>query len=538
MNLPAEVRARRSYKAGLRLLGVLLLAVVSAATLPEANATTNLVYTLNDTGAGSLRQVIQNSSPSDTIIFSNIVTGTITLTSGELLIDKSLSILGPGTKVLAVSGNTNSRVFQVAAGVVTISGLMLRDGKYLGATITNQGQDGFGGGIYCAQLATLTVSDCVVSNCFAIGGNGGESPGSGQYGGWGGWAYGGGVCSDGVLTLERCWLVGNRVIGGTGGDGGLNGYGGMGGYGSGGGLCNRSNNMTVRGCTLSANQAILGHEGGGTSPGLSGSASAGGLYNLAGAATLINCTVSGNAVDGILGFGTGGAIVSSPRYAPSATLVLVSCTVADNFSDGSNGGVANSGGTCYVTNSIIARNVAGSASDVGGAFISGGYNLIGYQADAGTGFVDGVDHDQAGTITPLDPMLSPLGDFGGPTPTHALLSGSPAIDQGKSFGLATDQRGAPRPFDFASIPNAGGSDGSDIGAFESGSAQLDLRKHGINAVLSWPSYYGGFSLEFSTNAALPNGWTLAGGSAVVVGNQYQQTNGPISGDRFFRLRGN
>jgi hypothetical protein len=47
-----------------------------------------------------------------------------------------------------------------------------------------------------------------------------------------------------------------------------------------------------------------------------------------------------------------------------------------------------------------------------------------------------------------------------------LLRGSPAIDQGKRFGESTDQRGMHRPYDFPSIPNASGGDGTDIGAFE------------------------------------------------------------------------
>jgi hypothetical protein len=57
-------------------------------------------------------------------------------------------------------------------------------------------------------------------------------------------------------------------------------------------------------------------------------------------------------------------------------------------------------------------------------------------------------------------------DNGGAAPTHQLLSGSPAIDKGNSFGLTTDQRGAPRPVDNSSILNAMGGNGSDVGAIE------------------------------------------------------------------------
>ena len=95
------------------------------------------------------------------------------------------------------------------------------------------------------------------------------------------------------------------------------------------------------------------------------------------------------------------------------------------------------------------------AGVVAGTITNGGYNL-----DSGTscGFPT-----QNST---KDPLLGPLADNGGPTKTHALLEGSPAIDQGNSFGESTDQRGLPRPSDFVGIPNASGGDGSDIGAFE------------------------------------------------------------------------
>jgi hypothetical protein len=55
---------------------------------------------------------------------------------------------------------------------------------------------------------------------------------------------------------------------------------------------------------------------------------------------------------------------------------------------------------------------------------------------------------------------------GGPTPTHAFLPDSPAVNQGLCFGIHTDQRGQPRPVLFPGIPAAPGGDGTDIGAFE------------------------------------------------------------------------
>ena len=89
---------------------------------------------------------------------------------------------------------------------------------------------------------------------------------------------------------------------------------------------------------------------------------------------------------------------------------------------------------------------------------SQGNNLIG-ETDGSTGWVAS---DLTGTIaTPLNPLLAPLGDYGGPTQTMALLPGSPAIDAGNNAlipaGVTTDQRGPPR------IVNGT----VDIGAFES-----------------------------------------------------------------------
>jgi hypothetical protein len=69
------------------------------------------------------------------------------------------------------------------------------------------------------------------------------------------------------------------------------------------------------------------------------------------------------------------------------------------------------------------------------------HNLIG-QTDGSTGFDGG---DLTGTAAnPLDPLFGDFGNFGGPTQTLALVSGSPAIGQGDPAGPATDQRGVTR----------------------------------------------------------------------------------------------
>jgi hypothetical protein len=82
-----------------------------------------------------------------------------------------------------------------------------------------------------------------------------------------------------------------------------------------------------------------------------------------------------------------------------------------------------------------------------GTIVSNGHNLDG---DGTCGL--GEPTDLPGT----DPLLGPLADNGGPSETHALLPGSPAIDAGPPTCEATDQRGVPRPQEAA----------CDIGAYE------------------------------------------------------------------------
>jgi hypothetical protein len=92
-------------------------------TLPS----TFTVMNTNDSGPNSLRAAL--ASGDDTITFAKGLHGTITLTSGELLVSKSVTISGPGANTLAVSGNGASRVFDIAAGQnVNISGLTIAHG--------------------------------------------------------------------------------------------------------------------------------------------------------------------------------------------------------------------------------------------------------------------------------------------------------------------------------------------------------------------------------------------------------------------------
>ncbi len=202
---------------------------------------------LNDDGPGSLRDTITISSPGDTMIFS--VTGTIALTSGELVIEKDLRINGPGAGSLQVSGNYGSRVFRVPAGVVAIiSDIEIILGYAVGPDgavgAPNQpgqaGAPGRGGGIYNA--GSLTLLKCFVRGNLAQGsrgGNGGQNGNDGDNPGGilllagpgsdGGAGEGAGVYSEGSLSVTHCSFFENECVGGAGGkgaDGTIHGFGG------------------------------------------------------------------------------------------------------------------------------------------------------------------------------------------------------------------------------------------------------------------------------------------------------------------------
>ncbi len=285
-----------------------------------------------------------------------------------------------------------------------------------------------------------------------------NSPGNGAAGG-----AGGGVFNQGAASFSASTICSNIC---ADGGGGINVFGGVttsngGDGGSGGGICSLSS-LDLVNCTISGN--LCGNCGNSQLNDGSAGGSGGGVFN-DGILKLTSCTVTTNT------FGIG-----STNMPPGGGHVVILY--------GSGGGLFNqtNAESLIVRNSIIAGNQflfttttpgAGVGlisytldADVSGNFTSQGFNLVGI-AGVDSGFVNGTNSDQVGGGTsPLDPLLGPLQMNGGSTPTHALLPGSPAIDQGNSFGLHVDQRGKLRPHNFPSIPNAAGGDGSDIGAFE------------------------------------------------------------------------
>jgi len=122
-----------------------------------------VVTTATDTGAGSLRNALAIAEPGATVAFALACGTTIKLSSGELIVDKPLSIVGPGARCLTVSGNDASRVFSLtgAGSDVGVSGLTITQGRASG-----------GGGIR-NQGANLTLSDVAIVANNALGGAGG-----------------------------------------------------------------------------------------------------------------------------------------------------------------------------------------------------------------------------------------------------------------------------------------------------------------------------------------------------------------------------
>lgn len=438
------------------------------------------VSNLADSGPGSLRDAIANTPAGGTIDFQAGLSGTIKLTSGELVIDHNLTISGPGASAITVSGANSSRVFDIPLSMsAAISGLTIADGY------TTGGLTGWGGGI--ENRGTLSVTDCTITGNFA------------EFGG-------GGIDNHGPLTVTGCVLSNNTTTASLGGGGGgiyssngnvtvaASSFSGNSGQ-QGGAIINNGGTLNVDTSTFSQNHAGVG----------------GGVFNVFGTGTITNSTFANNAADTSAGYagggvansgngkltvsgctftgnsagtatinGGGGAVynqdsiltlVNSTLYGNSAhlgggidnhfsvsiTVLNVSSSTIVGNSAGVGGGVNNSGGTLGAFNTIVAGNTAPGSPDVGGALASQGHNLIGN----GTGGSGYASTDHVGTAaSPIDPMLGPLQNNGGPTQTMALLAGSPAIDGGDNANApAFDQRGPGYPRIVGST--------IDIGAYES-----------------------------------------------------------------------
>ncbi len=360
-----------------------------------------VVTNTSDSGPGSLRDALAIANDGDTIDATGI-SGTILLTSGELQISHAVTINGPGAGSLVIDGDGTFRVFDNLISGVTIFGFTITNGSAPGDN---------GGGVFNegGNSSTLRLSNCIVS------GNSAD--------------FGAGVFnSNGTLTVDFCTISGNDANFG------------------GGGIANSAidgtANLIISNSTISDNSAIA-NDGGGITNGAGGSASA--------VASVIvgDSTFSGNSATG-----NGGAIANAADVGTSARLTITNSTITANSAIGNGGGIYDQGAAEFEIGSTV-LNAGSSGENIfnGGRGNSLGYNL---SSDDGAGILTGPG-DQINT----DPMLGPLQDNGGPTFTHELLPGSPAIDAGDpSFTPPPlfDQRGP----GFARVSDSR----IDIGSFE------------------------------------------------------------------------
>jgi hypothetical protein len=411
---------------------------------------------IDNANAGtSLHNCAPGSIGPDVIDFSLPPSTTINLTGPLPDVTQNLTITGPGLGQLTITGNDLYRPLLIDPGVtVDVSGLTITHGCACPGT---------GGGI--ANSGMLSLTDVAVTRSMAAA----TAAGANNF------AEGGGIqnTSGATLSLLRSAISGNTVL--ASGATGQNGA-------SGGGIMNRGTLLIDR-STVSANHAT-GIAGAGATTNVSG----GGIDTAKPLATG-RSTISGNAVSatgGVSNSAAGGGIASF-NDPVNLTISLDRTTVSGNSVAGDAsaqaGGVQGFGSDFSVSSSTISGNSALSGANLTfGATskefkntivsnpLGGGLNCS--AASAGSQGFNIEDTDTCGfgqtTDQPdTDPMLGALADNGGPTQTMALLSGSPAIDQGQlTPGETTDQRVLTRPVDFPAISSPTGGDGTDIGAFE------------------------------------------------------------------------
>jgi hypothetical protein len=359
----------------------------------------------------AVRAAIANAPNGGTVDLSPLSQCTITLTGGAFTSNMdTLSIVGPEDRTLKFDGDLQGRVIvHNGGGVLTLDHLditrgYIDDGKYAGGAVFSSGS---------IVLASSRVTESMV---------GGPAANTQAFGG-------GGLYALRSVTLDESVVSGNESRGRAGG------------------ICSMSGDVTIRNSTVSDNHSDL--EGGGVfAPACFGVCTVGEFTT-----TIENSTISGNSS------GTNGGGV----HVTYGNVLVRNSTVADNAALDAVAG----GGGIFVRNfvngvqlapeiTLVSSIVAGNTStspiaDIGGVMslvVQGDHNII----------MSMNGEPPAGTLV-LAPGLLPLGDYGGPTPTHALATDSPAIDRGSNPGhFASDQRGVGYPRLF-------GAD-TDIGAFE------------------------------------------------------------------------
>jgi hypothetical protein len=432
------------------------------------------VTSIADNGPGSLRAALAAAVPADTIGFDLPNPSTIHLTSGTLSVTAGVFIRGPGPSELTIQGNgTFGDFFVSGAKGTTISGLTITGGSSVASgggigtgsavltlnndVITGNHAATAGGGI--ENGGGLLMTDCTVSdNTAVIEGGGidsaisiattitGSTITNNTVTAQNQAAAGGGIFSDGSLTLINSTISQNTVdsVAATGSAAGNNAE-------AGGLYSDVDGSYTIIGCTFSGNGARGGMAASGT-----GGAALGGGARLATSGIIDDCTFNGNiafggqTTNGTGGNGVGGGI----EWIFNASPTLINCTIVGNdAAQGATatghfigllsfGGGINANGSGTVENTIVAGNAASNGPDIDGVLTTAFADLVGDGSDSDQ--TNGVNGNQVGTpVSPIDPLLGPLQNNGGPTQTMMPLANSTAINEGSNAFVqsAVDQRG-------------------------------------------------------------------------------------------------
>ncbi len=416
----------------------------------------------------------------------------------------------------AVSGGNGGALSN--AGSLQVIGCVLSNNAAVGyngnAYEDHNSSQGFGGAIFSA--GSLIASNSLFINNHAVGGNGRAfAPPSRFYPTAGSSGLGAAAFNTGSALVVNCVFSNNQVTGGNGAlgnpeysDGANSAPGTDGGSANGGAIYNSGlisilSSTIVMNCTAGGEggAGAYGYYNGGTmiggTGGAGGDALGGGFYAASGTAAIVNCTLVSNVAiggnGGPGGAGSGGAFAREPGGAGGSgggganaiggaiclaggALDITNATLANNFPTGGSSGAGGPGGPGYygpngppgangqsgiakgdsigvsdgqlvLKNSILYPNMS-SDTNIFGSLIDAGHNI-------NSDFSDSLTNSTS--LNGINPDLAPLGNYGGLTPTMAMLPGSPAIDAADPADFpATDQRGRPRPFGAA----------PDIGAFE------------------------------------------------------------------------
>jgi hypothetical protein len=373
----------------------------------------------------------------DRIEFAPSSLPAITLTKALPPIHGSLEIAGPGAGQLTISGHGEFRVFEVGSegegGNLSLSGV----------TLANGWADESGAGVLVQQLGVAQLTRVTVRDNEVVASPTSFHPNL---------AEGGGLMNHGSLTITESTITGNTARNVTAAPEV---------EANGGGVAGSEGSLTIVRSTVSGNRAIV--DG---STGNSDTRGGGVFVFMLSTLAIRDSTVSGNEtkINGAAGDEVSGGGLFVWEATPQAT--VESSTIAGNTAPVAANVLA--AGTTSFANTIVARPLGGGG-DCAGATSSLGFNL-----DEGSSCNFGLPSDQRN----VDPRLAPeLAANGGPTETLALLNGSPAIDHGvASLAETADQRGFKRPVDVPSVPNAPGSDGADVGAYEVQVPRVDITR--------------------------------------------------------------